>query len=114
MFAGQIFSCSDNILLNVHNMTKLVKATLIVTQPISLTGLGILSKVYCLGKLGWKLGKIDCWCKMCSIYSSSVHCHGSSCKINEVIVLVFERQDMWLFLGIVFSPLFQNLFFSKI
>ena len=55
MFAGQIFSCSDNILLNVHNMTKLVKATLIVTQPISLTGLGILSKVF--GKIRLEIGK---------------------------------------------------------
>ena len=29
-------------------------------------------------------------CKMCSIYGSSEHCHDNSCRINDVLVLVFS------------------------
>ena len=36
-------------------------------------------------------------CKMCSTYGSSVRCHGNTCRINEVLVLVFNRGDIWLF-----------------
>ena len=53
-------------------------------------------------------------CKMCSTYGSSGRCHGNACRINVVLVLVFNRGDIWLFQGTVFSPKFQNLFFSKI
>ena len=34
-----------------------------------------------------------------------------ACRINEVLVLVFNRGDIWLFQRIVFSPKFKNLFF---
>ena len=61
-----------------------------------------------------KWSKIDqIICKICSIYGSSACCHGNACRINEVLVLVFKRRDIWLFLGIVFSPKFQNLFSAK-
>ena len=36
-------------------------------------------------------------CRMCSIYGSSGRCHGSACRINEVLVLVFNGGDIWLF-----------------
>ena len=28
---------------------------------------------------------------------SSGRCHGNACRINEIIVLVFNRGDIWLF-----------------
>ena len=51
---------------------------------------------------------------MCSIYGSSARCHDNVCMINEILVLIFKRGDILLFLGKVFSAKFQNLFFSKI
>ena len=56
--------------------------------------------------VGWHLIILKCiqkWskmtqkCKMCSIYGSSGRCHGNACRINEVLVLVFNRGDIWLF-----------------
>ena len=35
--------------------------------------------------------------RMCSIYGSSGRCHGNACRITEVLVLVFNRGDIWLF-----------------
>ena len=50
---------------------------------------------------------------MCSIYGSSGRCHGNACRMNEVLVLVFNREEIWLFKGIVFSPKFRNSFSAK-
>ena len=41
--------------------------------------------------------------KMCSemvysMYSPFERCHGKVCRINEILVLVFKRGDIWLFL----------------
>ena len=36
-------------------------------------------------------------CKMRSIYGSSACCNGNACRINEVLILVFNRGDIWLF-----------------
>ena len=45
-------------------------------------------------------------CKMCSI--------NGSCRINEVLIVVFKRRDIcFFFLGIVFSPKFQNYSIAK-
>ena len=49
-------------------------------------------------------------CKICSIYFFSARCHGNTYWINEEFVLVFTRGDIWLFIGIVFSSEFKNLF----
>ena len=40
---------------------------------------------------------------------SSTRCSGNAWRINEVLVLVFKRRDIWLFLGIVVAPKCQNL-----
>ena len=41
--------------------------------------------------------KLDQKVRLCSIYGSSGHCHGNACRINEILVLVFNRGDIWLF-----------------
>ena len=30
-------------------------------------------------------------------YLSSARCHDNACRMNEVLVLVFKRRDIWLF-----------------
>ena len=67
------------------------------------------AKYHFVRRVGWHLKMKKCvqkWSKidqkvqnlMCSIYGSSGRCHGNACRINEVLVLVFNRGDIWLFL----------------
>ena len=45
---------------------------------------------------------------MCSFYDSSACYHENACTMDETFVLVFERRDIWLLIGILFSPKFQK------
>ena len=55
--------------------------------------------------VGWHLKIKKCvqkWTKIDQkvqnvLYGSSGRCHGNACRINEVLVLVFNRGDIWLF-----------------
>ena len=38
---------------------------------------------------------------MCSFYDSSACYHDNACRIDDVFVLVFERGDIWLLIGIL-------------
>ena len=70
-------------------------------------------KYHFVCRVGWHLkikNVFDKWSNilpksenMCSIFSSSLRCHGNACRINEELDLAFKRGDIWLFLVIVFS-----------
>ena len=60
------------------------------------------AKYHFVRRVGWhlKIGQKETKkCRMCSIYGSSGRCHGNACRINEVLVLVFNRGEIhvWLF-----------------
>ena len=63
------------------------------------------AKYHFVRRVGWHLKIKKCVLSMvkyrpkrlCSIYGSSGHCHGNACRINEVLVLVFNRGEIWLF-----------------
>ena len=56
-------------------------------------------------RVGWHLKIKKCvqkWSKIDQkvqkvLYGSSGRCHGNACSINEILVIVLNRGDIWLF-----------------
>ena len=64
------------------------------------------AKYYFIRRVGWHLKNKKCvqkWSRIDQKVQNVLYlwffgrCHGKACRINEVLVLVFNRGEIWLF-----------------